>query len=433
MMRSEKVVAAVDVGTSKTVVAVGKLDDNGQVVLLGCGEAPSSGVIRGEVRNIEAVAKAIDEAACNLAVDEEINEVYVNVSGKRFIAIDVETERDFEEETTITRAEIQSMLQEASYIDLQEDQKVYHIELQGYDLDGEYFADVVGMMAHKLRASYKIFVAQKTYAKNLDFAIAKSCLRTDRLVLDSVSTAEALLSDDEKEAGVVLLEMGASLTKLSIYTDSVLRYQDALPFAGSIMTNDLKDECTITLSQAEKLKTIYGKAIADKTQKNTYISIPSYNGSRPREINMNMLAAILQSRLDEFADWASLAIEKSGYADELNAGMVLTGGTAQLQDISTLFKYRLGLDVRIGYPRVCQRFQGFRTPAYASVFGLLQIGLYEIQEELLAPKQRMRKNKSKQRNKAKKSNTPGIFEKFFEKFSSQAELFLSEEEGDEIQ
>ncbi len=442
MLREGKVIAAVDVGTSKTTVVIGKLNKLGKIEVLGCGKAPShGGVIKGEVRNIDAIAKAIDEATANADVEVMIHEVYVNVSGKKFTAIDVEVKRNFEEEVEITKADVQEMLQEAFGVELNPDQRVYHIEPQGFVLDGEYMHDVVGMMASSLSTSYKLFVGNKNYAKNLGLAVAKSCLRVDRLVFDSLSTAESLLSIDEKEAGVALLEIGADLTKLSIYTDGVLRYHETLPFAGKIMTNDLKEECSIAAVQAEKLKITCGKAIADKTLKNTYISIPSYNGLKPREINMNMLAAILQSRLEEFADWTLATIERSGYADELRAGLVLAGGTAKLENISTLFKYKLGLDARVARPLLAEeRFKDLQSPEYAAALGLLQIALYETHEELTEQQEEKKKsrknNKTKEKQEASKNKdvprNKNLVQKFFDRVSEQAELLFSEEESEEL-
>ncbi|MFV0366099.1 MAG: cell division protein FtsA [Mangrovibacterium sp.] len=432
-MRKEKVVAAIDVGTSKTVVMVGKLDEKGQVEVLASGKALSQGVVRGEVRNIEAVAKAIDEAVCNADIDDEIHEVYVNVSGRDFTIIDVQVEREFEEETSVTKADLFSMYREAYAVKLQPDQRVYHVELQGFELDGEAFADAKGMMASHLKASYKVFVASKSFHRNIGLAVASSCFKKGRVVLDSISTAESVLYSDEKEAGVMLLEVGAELTKISLYVDGVLVYHDVLPYAGKVMTNDLKTECAITQAQAEKLKISFGRALTDKSYKNTYISIPSYNGLEPREINKDMLAAILQSRLEELAAMVKASGDESGYADRLRAGVVLVGGTAKLKNISTLLKFQFGLDVRLGLPRgVVSDIPVSRDPAFASTFGILMHGLYETQEELVEPIIEKRRKKKKESSAKKSNKLVTMIKEKWDVFEGKMEFFFSDDEGGEM-
>lgn len=436
MASKEKVIAAVDVGTSKTIVAVGKLDASGQVVLLGCGKANSQGgVIKGEARKIDVVAKAIDEAACEANIEEEIDEVYVSVSGKKFRTIDVEVKREFEEEISIEKSHIQSMLREASEVELKEDECLYHVELQSFQLDSEYFLDVLGVMTSALSASYKVIVGQKSYAKNLDLAVSKSCLRTDRLVLDTIATSESTLSAEEKDAGVVLLDIGASLTRLSIYTEGVLVYYDVFPFAGNILTNDLKTSCSqITSSQAERLKVQYGRVYLDKSKKNTYIALSSINPNKTNEIKFQDLVHILQSRIDELAEWAERAVATSGYADDLRAGVVLTGGTAKLENISMRFNYYLGMNVRVGYPQIkSASLKQYQDPAYASVFGVLQMGLLEAQAGgmLEAGSHSPKAKKKAKRKSAFKQWFGNQVDKISNQVVTQAEMFLTDGDEDE--
>lgn len=437
MTQIGKVIAAVDIGTSKTAIAVGRLTEQGRVELLACSKAKTEGLIKGEVKNLLSVTESINEAAYALNCAESIDEIYVNVSGAKFNIIEVSVERLFEEEVSISKNDVSSMMQEAFNKELEADHAVYHIELQTYAVDGDYFSEVVGVMGKHVIATYKLFVGKCSYAKYLKKAVSDSCLRADRIVLSPLATAESVLSYDEKEMGVVLLEMGAGQTKLSIYNRGVLCYLDILSFAGNMLTKDLEQDCKITPSQAERLKTNYGKVMAEKAHKDIYISIPSQSNSKPREINMSKLSSILQCRLEDFSEWVQVAIENSGLQDQIGAGVVLTGGSANLENIAAFFKYQLALDVRIGVPRVQNNLYGsFQDPAFASVFGLLQFGLFELAREVVAPIQEEKKERSKQKRQAKaREISANVLAKagayvgeFMLNLSNKAESFLSEED-----
>ncbi len=435
VMDTNKVVAAVDVGTSKVVVVIGRLNQHKQVELIGWGKSSARGLVRGEVSNIEVVADAIAEALENVDTDVVITDVYVNVSGIRYKSKNITVEHKLADGEAITKDDLFQMLSKSvEKVDLPQG-VLYHMESQGFLVDGELMFSPVGTHAKKLKGSYQAFYGPDSYRKNLKEAIAKTPLRADRVVLDPIATNESVLTSEEKEVGVVLLEIGAGLTRLAIYHEGHLRYLKMMPFAGDSITIDLQHAYSISGNKARQLKEMYGHAMVEQVTKPIVVSVPEHSSERLRKVRNEHLASLIQSRLEEIAKWAEGTIEKSGFSDYLMAGVVLTGGTAELSGISTLFKYHLGMDVRIGVPRVAKpEFRELVRPRYASVVGLLKFGLLEVQDIDSEEEKRAKKATKKKTTLAEsvRSGVLNLFSNVIDVSSEKTQKFFSEDEGEDM-
>jgi len=203
------------------------------------------------------------------------------------------------------------------------------------------------------------------------------------LVLEPLASSEAVLTDEEKEAGVVLVDIGGGTTDVAIYYDNVIRHTAVIPFGGNMVTTDIREGCSILQKQAEDLKVKFGYAIGDIAPENKVVSIPGIAGREPKEISFKNLAYIIQSRMEEILDAVNFEIQNSGFAEKLTAGVVITGGGALLKNLPQLVKYKTAMDVRIGHPNVHLTGKGkdeINQPVYATSVGLVLKGLEYLEE-----------------------------------------------------
>ncbi len=401
MKNLNKVVAAVDVGTSKVVVVIGRLTNNGKLEILGNGESELSESLQaGEVKNIDAVATAIDAAVYKTNTDATIDEVYVNVTGVRYASKTISVGVDFEEEECVAMQDLHNLMIKASSLKLEQNMQIYHIEPQEFWVDNIEYINPIGVLGKHLNSNFFVICGDQTYAKKLNIALNKSMLRIDRLLIDPLSTNEILLSTNEKEAGVVVLEIGAGLSKMAVYTKGHLRMQKTFQCAGETLTKDLVEECRISSLDAEYIKNAYGIALGTLAPDNKFISIPNTNGWEQRELNIRMIAKILQSRITEIVDIVKYNLEKSNLIDKIGAGIVITGGTAKLTHISELVKQQLKMNVRIGFPNIEQEeFRDLKDPKYSAVIGLLKYGLLDETESIATKSKDSKETKAKQKEK----------------------------------
>jgi cell division protein FtsA len=233
----------------------------------------------------------------------------------------------------------------------------------------------VGSTGRKVEANYKLLVIPNSYWVNLLRVFGKLDVKLEKITLSTLAVAEAVLTRDEKEMGVIVLDIGCGTTNLAIFLDNRLMHTAVIPFGGEVVTNDIKEGCSILLKWAEQLKVQYGQALGDFADDQKVVTIPGNNGWEPKEISFKSLAFIIQARIEEIIDSVNFQIEKSGIADQLGAGIVLTGGTAELENIVPLVKFRTGLDARkanliLGFT---ERHKDFQSSDYFTALGLLSM------------------------------------------------------------
>ena len=381
MNKNNGVIAAIDIGTTKIVSIVGRKDEKGKIEIIGMSKAPSKGVKRGTVLNIEETVNTIQQTIDGVKEDSGmiLDDVYVGIAGQHVKTIRNRgyINRKFFD-TEIAQEEVDKLIEDMHNISVDLGEEILHVIPQNYIVDHEHgIKNPVGMTGKRLEANFIIVVGQVSSARNIEKCIHRVGLKINDLILEPIASSEAVITDDEKEAGVALIDIGGGTTDLVVYYDGIIRHTAVIPFGGNVVTSDIKEGCSILLRQAEQLKVQYGMALGDLAPDDKVVTIPGISGREPKEISFKNLAYIIQSRMEEIIDAASFEIETSGFYDKLSAGIVLTGGGSLLKYLPQLVKFKTGLDVRIGYPD--EHLAGdldddINHPMYSTSVGLLLKG-----------------------------------------------------------
>jgi cell division protein FtsA len=241
----------------------------------------------------------------------------------------------------------------------------------------------VGMLGVRLDADFHVITAETNAIQRINKCILRAGLEIENLILEPLASSISVLSDEEKEAGVVLVDIGGGTTDVAIFHDSIIRHTAVIPFGGNIITADIKEGCNVMQNQAEQLKTKFGKAIVEEASSNEIISIPGLRNRPPKEISVKNLANIINARMEEIIEMVHAEIYHSGYGDKLAGGIVITGGGSQLQFVGQLFEYMIGMDARIGFPNEHlgkSKMEIIKSPMYATGVGLVLTGFCAIDD-----------------------------------------------------
>ncbi|HPR59518.1 MAG TPA: cell division protein FtsA [Prolixibacteraceae bacterium] len=377
-MSERNIFAAVDIGTNTIICLLGRDSGEHKIEIVGHAIVASSGVRRGVIINVEEVAqaikKAVDKARGELNI--AVKKLYVNVAGHQLHTVERKLTKQIEVGKIISKVDVRQLFDEARQTPLNEGEKIYHVINQSYSVDGETgINNPIGITGTELLAQYRLIVGPENYEKVLKTSVERAGFEMVKCVVNPVAAAEAVLTDDEKEAGVVVVDLGGGTTSISIYHDNVFRHLGMVPFGGNVVTNDIREGCSILLRQAESLKVQYGAAMGEHVPDNRVVTIPGINGWEPKEISFKSLAYIIQARMEEIIESVYYQVEKSGYADKLGAGIVVTGGGAKLRGIRQLVLFKTGLNVRDGKPIngiIAENEKAIDTPQFATAFGLLK-------------------------------------------------------------
>ncbi len=380
-MEPSEIVVGLDIGTTKIVAIVGRRNEFGKIEILGMGKSESFGVARGVVQNIdktvEAIRTAVAEAENKSGVDIKV--VNVGIAGQHIKSVQhrgIKTRSSVEEE--IAQKDIDSLIDDMFRLVMQPGEEIIHVLPQEYIIDSEQgIKNPIGMSGIRLEANFHIITGQIAAARNIYKCVHKAGLEVAELMLEPLASAEAVLSDEEKEAGVVLVDIGGGTTDVAIFQDGIIRHTAVIPFGGNVITEDIKEGCTIIKSQAELLKIKFGSALASENQENEIVSIPGLRGRPHKEISVRNLSAIIQARMEEIIEHVYYEIKNSGYEKKLIAGIVITGGGAQLKHVPQLVEYITGMDTRIGYPNehLAKGSDEITSPMFATAVGLIMKGL----------------------------------------------------------
>ena len=386
MEKQSNIVAAIDIGTTKIVCLVGKRNESGQIEILALSKAPSTGVKRGVVLNIEETVNALRATVEEVqkTTDLVFEDVYVGIAGQHIRSIQNRgyINRD-DDENEIRKEDIINLIDDMKKIPVDVGEEIIHVLPQNFIVDNESgVKNPVGMSGRRLEANFHIVIGKVASAKNIEKCINRIGLRVKDLILEPLASSEAVLTDDEKEAGVALVDIGGGTTDVAVYYDNTIRHTAVIPFGGNVVTKDIKEGCSILNKYAEVLKTKYGSALGDFAPEDKVVTIPGISGREAKEISFKSLAYIIQSRMEEIIDIVKFEIDNSGVADKLAAGIVITGGGAKLKHLPQLFKFKTGLDVRVGYPQ--QHLGGelsdeINQPMFATGVGLIIKG-FEIMD-----------------------------------------------------
>jgi cell division protein FtsA len=380
---------ALDIGTTKVCAIAGVMDEFNKLEVIAYSTVKSEGVARGVVSNIDKTVKAIREAIDNAerVAGCKFKIVHVGIAGQHIKShhhMGYLTRQDHNAE--ITPDDVERLIKDMYRIALPPGDKILHVIPQEYTVDDEKdVVDPIGMSGHKLEANFHIITGQITASRNIIRCIEKAGLEIADITLEPIASACAVLSDQEKEAGVVLVDIGGGTTDITIFKDNIIRHTAVIPFGGNIITDDIKEGCTVLADQAEKLKIKFGVALSDMIKDNRRITIPVLKGRETKSIAERNLSKIIQARVEEIFDYVIWEIKRSGYENKLIAGVVLTGGGALLKHIDTLVELHTGMHARIGEPTE-HLSHGYNkdlsSPIFATAIGLLKYTIDTLPEKL---------------------------------------------------
>ncbi|MCE2786377.1 MAG: cell division protein FtsA [Bacteroidota bacterium] len=388
----KKVIVGLDIGTTKVCAIVGATNEHGKVEILGMGKAESLGVIRGEVRNIDKTVKAIREAVekakqsmANGKIRIEINSVHVGIAGQHIKSLQHRnTISRTNTEDEINKEDVEKLIKDTFNLALPPGDKIIHVLPQEYQVDE--FTDVtdpVGIAGVRLSGNFHIITGNVDAIKNIYKSVNRAGLDVADLILEPLSSAESVLTMEEMEAGVCLVDIGGGTTDVAIFKNGIIRHTAVIPFGGNIITDDIVEGCQVLRNQAELLKLKFGSALAEENKENEIVCIPGFHGRPPKEVSVKNLAMVIQARVEEIFESVLYEIKSSGLERKLNAGIVITGGGSQLKHLDKLVEFVTGIDARIGYPNehiAKSIVEEIKSPMYATGVGLVLKGLHTADE-----------------------------------------------------
>lgn len=387
-MESLEIIVGLDIGTTKIAAIVGRKSEHGKIEIMGFGRTGSYGVKRGMVANIEntvqSIQKAVEEASQRADVD--ISSVCVGIAGQHIKSLQHHGSLiRSKQEDEITQEEIDQLSENMFKLAMNPGEEIIEVIPQEYTIDGEPgIKTPKGMLGNNIEANFHIITGQTLAAKNIYKCVKKAELEISELILEPFASAEAVLSEEEKEAGVVLVDIGGGTTDMAIFQDGIIRHTAVIPFGGDIISEDIKEGCTIIKRHAEDLKVKFGSALASENKDEEIVKIQGLRGRKSKEITLRNLASIIQARMEEIIEHVYYEIKNSNLEKKLIAGIVLTGGGAQLKHVAQLTSFITGMDTRIGYPSehlANNSPEEIGSPMYATGVGLVMIGFERIEKE----------------------------------------------------
>lgn len=444
-MENENIAVGLDIGTTKIVAMIGKTNEYGKVEILGIGKSKSLGVHRGVVNNITQTIQSIQQAVQDAETSSgiKIMEVVVGIAGQHIRSLqhsDYITRSNSDE--VIDEEDIDRLCNQVHKLVMLPGEEILHVLPQDFKVDGQ--AEVkepIGMYGGRLEANFHVVVGQVSSIRNVGRCIKSAGLDLSGITLEPLASALAVLSQEEKEAGVALIDIGGGTSDLAIFKDGIIRHTAVIPFGGNVITEDIKEGCSIIEKQAELLKIKFGSAWPGENKDNEVVSIPGLRGREPKEITLKNLSKIIHARVVEIIEQIYLEINNYGHEEQkkkLIAGIVLTGGGAQLQHLKQLVEYITGMDTRIGYPN--EHLAGnsdseTTSPLYATAVGLVLNSLEQKERTVATGSSESAEEPDSDSTAPLSDSDPGFEEpkpieskRFFDKWAEKFKEFLDNAE-----
>jgi cell division protein FtsA len=426
-MESE-IIVGLDIGTTKIAAIVGRRNELGKIEVLGYGRSESIGVRRGVITNIEntvqSIQAAVKEAEARSGVT--IRTVNVGIAGQHIRSLQHKGNMIRRNpEVEINQDDLDTLTSSMYNLAMSPGEKIIDVIPQEYTIDGESgVPKPKGMMGHQIEANFHIITGQTSAAMNILKCVQKAGYNVENMILEPLASSESVLNDDEKEAGVVLVDIGGGTTDIAIFLDGIIRHTAVIPFGGDIITEDIKTGCSIIKKHAEDLKVKFGSALARENKNEEVVAIPGLRGRDPKEITLKNLASIIQARMEEIIEYIYQEIKSTGLEKRLIGGIVLTGGGAMLKHIQQLTQFMTAMDTRIGYPSehlASTVPEEITSPMYATGVGLVMLGIDRLEKQHTLPgeEKETEDDKLKKSKEAKKAPASGKglkdwFNRFFE-------------------
>lgn len=378
----QPIIVGLDIGTTKVVAIAGRKNEFGKLEILGFGKADSAGVTHGVVLNIEQCIRSIEQAiekCISSNPNLEINEVYVGIAGQHIKSL--QTRGDIVRANTedeIKKSDIDQLIKDQFKTYIPAGDQIIDIIPQEFTVDNTTnVLNPVGMSGIKVGANFHIVTGDKNAIRNIMRCVTKTNLKTNELVLQPLASAAAVMNDEDMEAGVAIVDIGGGTTDMAVFYDGILQHTAVIPYAGTNITNDIRQGLGVLRAQAEAMKVQFGMALADEANTNAYITIPGLKGLPPKEISVKNLAHIIQARTEEILDYVMYHLKQVNLDKRLFGGIILTGGGSQLKHMIQLTEYKTGLGARIGLPNehlAGGHNESLSHPMYATCIGLILRG-----------------------------------------------------------
>ena len=433
-MKNKNISVGLDIGTTKIVAMVGIKNKYDKLEVIGLGRSKSLGVHRGVVNNITQTIQSIQNAVSQAEIESEspIEDVVVGIAGQHIRSLqhsDYITRENSDE--VINEDDIEKLISQVYKLVMLPGEEIIHVLPQEFKVDGQAeIKEPIGMYGGRLEANFHVVVGQVSSIRNIGRCIKSAGLKMKNITLEPLASSQAVLSLEEKEAGVALIDIGGGTTDLAIFKDGIIRHTAVIPFGGNVITDDIKEGCSIIEKQAELLKVKFGSAWPGENKDTEIVSIPGLQGREPKEISLKTLSKIINARVVEIIEHTFLEIKNYGHEDQkkkLIAGVVLTGGGSQLKHLKQLVEYITGMDTRIGYPNEhlsveTKKFEN--SPILSTVVGLLMNSIESsesINEEDLDIKSenindQIKSDEKKIESSSLTKNRKTIFDKWADKF-----------------
>ncbi|MEZ5568182.1 MAG: cell division protein FtsA [Halioglobus sp.] len=375
--QDKKMIVGLDIGTSKVVAIVGEISPEGDIEIVGIGSNPSKGMKKGVVVNIESTVQSIQRAVeeAELMAGCQIHSVYAGIAGSHIRSLNshgIVAIKDQE----VFAADLERVIDAAQAVAIPADQKVLHILPQEYVIDNqEGIKEPLGMSGVRLEAKVHLVTCAVNAAQNIEKCIRRCGLEVEEIILEQLASSYAVLTEDERELGVCLVDIGGGTTDIAIFTEGSIRHTGVIPIAGDQVTNDIAMALRTPTQYAEEIKIKYACALTQLAGADETIKVPSVGDRAPRDLSRQSLAEVVEPRYDELFTLVQAELRRSGYEDMVPAGIVLTGGTSKMEGVVELAEEIFHMPVRVGSPQGVQGLTDIvRNPIYATSVGLLQYG-----------------------------------------------------------
>jgi len=393
-MAKEEYVVGLDIGSTKVAVTVARPGENGEMAILGIGTAPSDGLKRGVVVDLEklvhAIRAAVDDA--ELVSGCKISSVYAGIAGEHIKSINsrgvIAVGKGASE---ISQSDVDRVVEAARAVAIPADREIIHVLPQEFTVDDQTgITDPVGMTGMRLEVNVHIVTGSTASVTNIVKAIEKADLDVEELVLGPFAAAYAVLSPDERELGCVLIDLGAGTTDIAAFLDGSIKHTAVVGVGGKSITNDIAIGLRTPLEQAEKLKCVHGSAVSGMVESSEMIIVPGVGGREPKEISRSILAAIIEPRAEEIFSLVARELKKANLNEALASGVVLTGGGSQLQNMVELAEQIFDLPAKTARPNyTIEGRDDIIGPEFSAAIGLVRYGL--MNEQLTTTKHGKRK------------------------------------------
>ena len=378
-----KLIVGLDIGTSKVVAIVGAVTPSGELEIVGIGSHKSNGLKKGVVVNIESTVQSIQRAVeeAELMAGCQIHSVYAGIAGSHIRSMNSHGIVAIKDREVFSQ-DLDRVIDAAQAVAIPADQKILHILPQEYLIDEqEGVREPLGMSGVRLEAKVHLVTCAVNAAQNIEKCIRRCGLEVDDIILEQLASSYAVLTEDEKELGVCMVDIGGGTTDIAIFTEGAIRHTGVIPIAGDQVTNDIAMALRTPTPHAEDLKIKYACALAKLTGPEETIKVPSVGDRDPRDLSRQALAEVVEPRYDELFTLVQAELSRSGYVDMIAAGIVLTGGTAKMEGVVELAEEIFHMPVRLGTP---QNISGLKdivnNPIYSTGVGLLKYGAREQRE-----------------------------------------------------